>query len=399
QLEELAKGLNRALDRAIPNDIQQQLLDVFNDPQNDADELAEKIRAIGAAFLKAGGDYKAFEKEVKGLNELKQQAPDEKLLVSAEKTREIQRYNQQLAEARQGTINLRDALRGIDKDAEGRQQGGGFFGFDTSGSFSKETQAQLQSITGSETFAGFEAEVAKALTDGLNLAIDLAFTEFTRNDAPQIGTQIGTVLGGEIGGIVGRLVGEYIVRNTQDLASTKERKRIDKYFGELFDGGRLGVVIQGQVQTAVSNGILTIGETLQEARPQLQRLSDLVFEGFTPFAGQVQFGGEGFFNYFNTLSAGVQNAFNGIGLAIGKLQGISNEQARLIGTAISNNIGGSLQNLQVLVQQTGETFEDLSKAILKAFRDAQLTAEEAYNSLVQLQNIYSEGIPGAIGDF
>jgi hypothetical protein len=397
QLKELTKSLGRSLGQAIPRDVQQKLLDVFNAPQQSAEELRARIEAIGEEFLKAGGDYQAFAKEVKGLNDLKQQFPNEKLLTSSEETKEIKAYNAQLAEARQGVLNLRDALKGIDKDAEGRQQGGGFFGFDTSGSFSEDTQKQLQEITGSETFAGFEAAVAKALIDGLKLAIDLAFSDFTRNDAPQIGTQIGTILGGEVGGIVGRLVGEYIMRNTQDLASTKERKQIDKYFGELFDGGRLGVIIQGQVRTAVSNGIVTIGETLQEAKPQLQRISDIVFEGFTPFAGQVQFGGEGFFNYFNTLASSVQNSFNGVGLAIGKLQGVSTETARLIGVALANNIGGSLQNLQVLIQATGESFEDLSKAITEAFLNAELTIDEAYNSLIQLQNLSEKGIPGAFG--
>jgi len=36
QLKELTRSLGRALDKAIPVDIQKQLVDVFNDPQNSA---------------------------------------------------------------------------------------------------------------------------------------------------------------------------------------------------------------------------------------------------------------------------------------------------------------------------------------------------------------------------
>lgn len=397
QLKELTRSLGRALDRAVPADVKKQLLDVFNKPQQSAEELQAKIEAIGEAFLKAGGDYQAFAKEVKGLNDLKNQMPNEPLFVGAEEDAAVREYNKKLKETQEGILNIRKAILGTQKDATtGKEAGGGFFGFDP-GEMSKETEAQLAGQVQDSL-----ASIFQAGTDG-----------FTREDVPGIAAAAGAAIGAgiaaafgldpatgaQIGSLVGSVVGNALSQFGQDTQGTKERKQIDEYFGELFDRGRLTAIIQGNVRTAISNGVVTIGEEVTAVQPELQRLSDLVFEGFTPFAGQVQFGGENFFNYFNTLSAEIQNSFNGVGVAIGMLQGLSTEQARLIGAALSNNIGGSLQNLQVLVQQTGETFEDLSQAILKAFRDAQLTAEEAYNALVQLQNIYSEGIPGAIGDF
>lgn len=409
ELERLRKTLSRSLDNAIPADVQRQLIDIFNDPQNSAQDLIDKVIALGEAFAKAKGDTGAFAKEVEKLKNLKDEMPQAGLFGSAEQTKNAREYNKQVADAQKGLINIRDLIYGPAKTdpKTGKTEGGGFFGFDIKDAFGPETQAQLQTALGAESFAGVEAAIAKAIVEGLKLAIELAFTEFTRDDAPQIAQQIGTVLGGDIGGIIGKLIGENIMRNTQDLASTKERKKIDKYFSELFDGGRLAVVIQGQLETAIDpikGGLTTIvdettGELVRTVQAKLTRISDIVFEGFTPFAGNVDFGGENFRSYFDTLSTDIQASFNGIGLAFGELTGVGIEQSRLIGVALANNIGGSLQNLQVLIQATGESFDDLAASVLESFLNAKLTIEEAYNALVQLENLYGVGIPGAVGAY
>ena len=400
ELKDLTKGLGRALKQAIPANIQQQLVDIFNDPKLSAEELRVKIEELGRQFLKAGGDFQAFAKEVKGLNDLKKATPERPIIGSAEQQAAADEYNKKLEESRQGILNVRDAILGAETDAAtGKQKGGAFFGFDIGGEATPEAEAQaagaFQDFLGSALqtgIDGFNREDVPGLTAQLGGALGAALGAY-------LGGPVGAQIGQQLGTIIGQIAGESLAELGKDLEGTVERKQIDKYFNEIFAGDRLAVIIQGQVRRAVSNGVLIIGETLEEVKPQIQRISDIVFEGFTPFAGMVRFGGEGFSTYFNTLAADVQNTFTGVGLALGTLQGVSAETARLIGTAISNNIGGSLQNLQVLVQQTGESFEDLSQAILKAFRDSQLTAEEAYNALVQLQNIYADGIPGAIGDF
>jgi hypothetical protein len=392
QLKDLTKGLNRALRIAIPPDVQRKLIDVFNDPQKDADELAKKIREIGAAFLKSGGDFKAFEKEVKDLNDLKLEFPDLKLTGSAQQSEDAIKRIQELKQAQQGIPNIKELFAG-----KGTSNGA-FFGFDLGESFNDATEAAL----------------AGQVQDFLAAAMQAGVDGFAREDVPQIAAGLGALIGGglaayfsggnptitaagaQAGAFIGSAFAPLLEPFGKDLDGTRQRKNIDRYFSDLFDEGRLSVVIQGQLTGAIDEAT---GEAIRSAQPQFARIANLVFEGFTNFGGDVEFGGEDFSNYFNTLSSSIQNSFNGIGIALGTLQGISAEQARLIGTALANNIGGSLQNLQVLVQQTGETFEDLSKAILKAFRDSQLTAEEAYNALVQLQNIYAEGIPGAIGDF
>lgn len=389
QFETFGKKTRQSLEEAIPVEIQKDLLNLFRTAGLTTQQFS---RALGELAIKAnasGADLDILKDTVADLQDQINKGVEPLELKINAPGAATQQVDDELKQIQSQMLNIRKLFT----DQEG---GGGFFGFDIGESFDAKQEAAL----------------AQGIGDAAQLGLNLGFQEFTRDDAPELGQQIGTTLGAAIGGAIGgpagaqigaqiggplgQIVGEVIKRSTQDLAGTKERKKIDAYFSELFDGGRLAVVIQGQLTGAINEAT---GEAIREAQPQLQRISSLVFEGFTPFAGNVSFGGEGFTNYFNTLSTSVQASFNGVGLALGKLQGFATEQAKLIGVALANNIGGSLQNLQVLVQATGESFDDLANAILEAFLNSEISIDEAYNSLVQLQNIYGEGIPGAIGAY
>lgn len=452
ELKEFSTSLNRALDQAIPTSIQKDLVDIFNDPKKSAQQLADEIEKLGLKFLQAGGDVKAFIKEAAALKDLKDLNPSRSLTVSSEVTKSADEYNEKLKQIQGNAINLRDILLGESLDpATGKKAGGGFFGFDLGFGDSSEAR-QL------------EQELAGQVQDVLATAFQAGVDGFTREDVPQIAAAVGTAVGAAIGAylggpagaqagatignILGQYVGEALQQFGKDKPGTRTRKEIDAYFAEAFDGERLGVVIEGEVfkatqrrkkrggffggsfaaittglgsaiagplGVAVNTGIgLAIDDAVAQTSksikekipPTFVELGDIVFNGFTRFAGDVRFGVEeasngfnAFSSYFQTLPQEVQASFNGIGLAYGELLGVSEEQGRLIGVALANNIGGSLQNLQILVQATGESFEDLSKAILESFLNSKLSIDEAYNALVQLQNIYGEGIPGAIGAY
>jgi len=394
QIDDFVKSVRRNTKTAIDPKFERQLAELFRGVDADSQEFEDGLRDIAKAALDANTDLSVLSKTIKAQQKLLEQGvPKNQLPLSADAAEDAVAYNEELKKAQEGMFNLRELFKGPAGFVDGKQEGGGFFGFDL-GTMDSGTEAQL----------------AQQVQDSLASVFQAGADGFTREDVPAISAAVGAAAGAgiaaafsldpatgaQIGSAIGGILGNVFSQFGKDLPGTAERKAIDKYFGDLFDKGRLTVVLQNQLTGAIDE---STGEAIRIAQAQLNRISDLVFEGFTPFAGELDFGGENFFNYFNTLSAEIQNSFNGVGVAIGMLQGLSTEQARLIGTALANNIGGNLQNLQVLVQQTGESFEDLSQTILKAFRDAQLTAEEAYNALVQLQNIYSEGIPGAIGDF
>ena len=400
-LKSFLRQIRNNIEDVIPPQVVDQITGIFSAENLSTDELLEALTKIRAEFIAAGGDVAEFEKRVQ----------------------EIQKSI---------------------KDARGpkQQEGGGFFGFDLGEGFTESDEQQI----------------AASLQNALGTALRLAFEGFTREDLPElaeaigavIGTAIGAYFGGQaggqagavIGGELGKLFGEALKGFGDDKPGTKERKEIDRYFADLFDGDRLGTVIEGEVfleirkrsksrwgkiiggavdvltggltggaGTALGESIdrelSSVGRQIQTTiEPTFQQISDIVFEGFTRFAGFVRFGSEevskgfnAFSSYFQTLPQDIQSVFTGVGVGFGELIGVSEEQSKLIGTALANNIGGSLQNLQVLVMQTGESLEALSEKVIKSFLDSKLSIEDAYNSLLQLNNIFTQGIPNAIGAY
>jgi hypothetical protein len=400
-LKSFLRQIRNNIEDAIPPQVVDQITGIFSAENLSTDELLEALTKIRAEFIAAGGDVAEFEKRVQ----------------------EIQK-------------SIKNA------GAPKQEEGGGFFGFDLGEGF---TESDEQQIAGS-------------LQNALSTSLRLAFEGFSREDLPElaeaigsvIGTAIGASFGGAaggqagavIGGEIGKLVGQALQAFGDDKPGTKERKEIDKYFADLFDGDRLGTVIEGEVfleikkrsksrwgkiiggavdvltggltmgaGTALGESIdrelSSVGRQIQTTiEPTFQQISDIVFEGFTRFAGFVRFGSEevskgfnAFSSYFQTLPQDIQSVFTGVGVGFGELIGVSEEQSKLIGTALANNIGGSLQNLQVLVMQTGESLEALSEKVIKSFLDSKLSIEDAYNSLLQLNNIFTQGIPNAIGAY
>ena len=375
QLEQFRSSLESALKKPLPENVQKQLVDAFNDPLNDAEELIRKIDAIGQAFIKSGGSARDFIKEAGKLKELKLQDPTRPIQKDSQTTEELDAINEKIKEAQEGVLNIRDILFGSSTE-NGKKQGGGFFGFDTSELFSKGAQDAATTAAGAESFAGAEAIFAKKIVDAISFAVNLAFEKFTRQDAPEIGAQIGSIIFGEAGAIGGKIIGEIIARSTNDLKSTRTRKNIDKYFSELFDGARLSVIVGDEVK----------------------KIEDLVFEGNTLFAGPVRYGGENFKSYFQTVSADIQATFTGVGVAFGSLLGLAEEESLLIGTSLLNNIGGSLNALKALIEITGKSLEEFGNAIIDAFTKGKLSIDQAYNSLLRVRGIFDEGLPG-VGDF
>lgn len=156
---------------------------------------------------------------------------------------------------------------------------------------------------------------------------------------------------------------------------TTARKAADKFFADAFDANRLLVIIDGQ----------------------LQQIEDLVFKGDTLFGGNSQFTDGSFANFFEGLPAAAQQAFSGVGLAFEELLGVSDDISGQIAAVLANNIGGSLNNLQLLVGATGKSFEELQGYVVEAFLDGKISALEAQSALQGLAQIAQKGIPDGIG--
>lgn len=178
-----------------------------------------------------------------------------------------------------------------------------------------------------------------------------------------IGAQIGNQLGSQLGSMIGGLF-----HGTSD-PGTKARKEADKFFADIFNADRLSVIVNGE----------------------LRRINDLTFGSGSAF------GSGDAFSFLQSLPADVQAAFSGVGSAFETLLANGEDMAGQLGAVFANNIGGSLNNLQLLVQATGKSFEDLQKGVVDAFLDGKLSAGEAQNAINQLRIVMEKGIPGAVG--
>jgi len=237
---------------------------------------------------------------------------------------------------------------------------GGSFGFD-SGSFGEQ--------------------ISNVLADALASAITKAFAGQTlkKEDFASIG---GSIVGAAAdyyapgtGGIASAITQGIINSFGNDGAGTKAKKSIDKYFAELFDGDRLGIIVDGE----------------------LVKISDLVFNGDTLFGGNVKIGDTGFSKYLQSLGPEAQAAFNGIGAGFAALSGQSEEYGAQIAAALANNVGDSLNNLQLLVEATGASFESLKDAVTNAFLNGNITAGEALSQLNAINQVATKGIPDGLG--
>lgn len=181
------------------------------------------------------------------------------------------------------------------------------------------------------------------------------------------GLSVGGPIGAAVGLVVGTVVSQFF--NT-DSKATKVRKSVDNYFADLFNPNRLGVIINGQ----------------------LQQLDGLFLGGSN--AGDR---GKGFFAALDSLPESVASAFSAVGDAFGLLTGSFATLGHNLGASFADDLGGSLENLQLLIQATGKSFEELSKQIINAFLDGQLSFVEAQTDLQKLNEVFEVGIPGAIG--
>lgn len=364
QTKNFFRKIRAASKDAIPRELEERIANLFQNGNVGSEPFIQDLEKLRQQFIDSGKEVKIFDDRILKLAEQFKQGIPIKTGIP-ELNKELKTTADDLEELKSQSFNIRDTIFGEAKEGEG----GAFFGFDVEG-----------------VSAGMQAAVAKAIGEIAKIASTLVFESFDSSDAPEIGRQIGQAIGGDIGGIVGEAVGRAVTDLTKDLAGTAERKKIDRFFFDLFKFDRLTILIDDGFD-----------EVTGQIRRRLERITDLTFEGGTLFGGDVDFGGDRFFDFFDTLDAKVQNSFLAFGTSFGLANGIAEEQSRLIGVAILNNIGGSLQDLQILIQATGAEFEQLAQSLLNLFLDAKLSIEEYYQQALALKELFTVGIPGAVG--
>lgn len=237
--------------------------------------------------------------------------------------------------------------------------GGGAFGLDFG-------SAMADSISHS---------VEGAIANAISVALSGGHTEDYRAVAGDLGSEIGNAIGGPIGGVVGEFLSTAVF-DAFDHAfgggrdpENNARKGVDRFFAEVFNKDRLTVIVNDQ----------------------LSFIDDLDFGGSHGFDGGAGFA------VFEGMADSAVSAFGSIGVAFAELLGVTEDIGAQIGAVFANNLGGDLNNLQLLIQASGASAEDLKGAIVDAFLAGELAATEAAVAIANVNEVMTDGIPGAVG--
>lgn len=271
-----------------------------------------------------------------------------------------------LDKARQKVEGLGDAVKGA-KGGKDSESGGFLTGL--LGNFSSDDEKNAQ-------LAG--QEVGGALLDGLAKALsgeELSKTQIGETIGSGIGGAIGAYFGGPAGAQIGSTIGTAIGGGLAEAFGSREtqgkvRDSLDRMFVEALKDNPLLTVIDGQ----------------------LQKISDLDF-----FRGTDKFTTGAFDDVFQGLGAAAQQAFGGIAEGFSEVFGQGSDLSTQLAAVLADNLGGSLNSLQLLVESTGKSFEDLKEATVEAFLDGKLSALEAQSALNGIAQVAQKGIPDGLG--
>lgn len=150
-----------------------------------------------------------------------------------------------------------------------------------------------------------------------------------------------------------------------EAAGTTARKAADRFIAETLDGNRLAVVIDGE----------------------LRKIGDLNFSDNL----------DGLTGAYTELDSETRRIFDSIGTVAGEVFGLTTDLGINFAAVLSNNLGGSLNNVQLLFKELGLTAEELSEGVVDAFLSADISASEALATLQNIEEVTKDGIPGAVG--
>lgn len=222
-----------------------------------------------------------------------------------------------------------------------------------------------------------------ALQTGIASGLDSIFAGDFKGGLRNIGSSVLGSIGGEFLGPIGEQLGSQIgdalgkavfdglahVFSGRD-AEGKIRDSLDALFADLLKDNPAQIFINGVQQS----------------------LSDLDFGRFTD-----QFNNGTFDDALAGAAANVQDAFNAAGAAFESLVPGAEAVSGQLAAILFNNVGGSLENLQVLIESTGKSFDDLASSIVQSFYAGKISVEEAAQSIIELNDLMSGGIPNAVG--
>lgn len=245
--------------------------------------------------------------------------------------------------------------------------------------------AVTKTSTTENPFADLTSSLEQAAAQGINEALTSILNGSTSSAqlgnigasfGGQGGAALGKIYGGPIGGAIGQAIGSKLGKTLGDAIGgffgsnnkgAKARDQIDAYFEDLLDANRISLIINGQLKL------------IDEMREESLFGSSMAYD---PFIG---------------LSDSAQSQFTSIGMAFENMFDVFGEIGGQWGNVLANNVGGSLNNLQLLFQGLGISQEQLMEQLENMWLNGELSSQDFLVAGAQIQNLYEQGIPGAVG--
>jgi len=329
----------------------------------DAATSAKKAADEAEKHAKALDDLRKKLNSLDGLNEYKNKleaafkATYEGLITSERLGEEIRKLQNEFLT---GGGTVEDFARALGVAADG---------FKDAGEEAKKAKSEVKS---------FGDSLQDAIAGGIGDILSGDFKGGLENIGSSLGADLGSAFG-PIGSQIGSFLGEKLGKAVFD--------GIDHIFG--------GRDAQGKIRDSLDKlfaDALKDNPALIQFEGELKRITDLEF-----LRGTDSFENGTFDDFLASLSDKARSAFNGIASGFTEIFGQGSELAGQLAAVLANNLGGSLNNLQLLVEATGKSFEDLKKGVIEAFLDGKLSALEAQTALNGIAQIAQKGIPDGVG--
>ncbi len=203
----------------------------------------------------------------------------------------------------------------------------------------------------------------------------------------QVGEFVGDILGGSLGEAIGHaFFGEHF--------ETTARKDFEKAIKEML----------GDFYLIIGNSKVNLGEVFAASSDATESWKELaaVIQGSVEETEFMTSAYTGFFENVRTDTEQGIATFEGF-LAAGGAFSVMFEEMGLtadqFGTILAKNVGGELNNLQIMLQGLGITQEQFAEALEQGFLNGTIKARDFVNGLEQTKDLFEKGIPGAIGNY
>jgi len=145
--------------------------------------------------------------------------------------------------------------------------------------------------------------------------------------------------------------------------------------------------------------VSNIRDIIRESNLQLVVDDELKLLDFNIGRGlfDVTEGNVGIFEDLFALPDNIEGGFLGIGTALAQLSGDADLVGGQVAAILNDELGGSLNNLQLLINELGLSAQDMGQAVEEAYLNGDIAAGEFLNSSAQIEQLFTKGIPGAVG--